>query len=247
MTSAPRSYALTDLPWTEVAAYLERDRRLIVPVGACDQHGPHLPLGATTCVAEALAAALSREFGVLRAPTFSYGVNVPGERDYAGSATLRAKTLHRSLNEILASWAAQGFREFIALTAELHDPHAEAIATVSAPGARVRVVEALGVDLSSFVEGGEGPQHGGEVLTSLLLHLRPDLVRMDEARDWHLDPATLRRFVRGRLRKLPDGCRGSIGRPTLATAEKGRRIYEHILDRVRQKVFIAPVEDPEAH
>ena len=243
MTSDP-SYLLTDLPPARVAEHLRRDRRLIVPVGACDQHGPHLPVGAATIVADALADDLSREFGVLRAPTFPYGVNVPGEEDYPGTSSLKPKTLHRALNELLASWSCQGFDEFVCITAALHEPHAEAIANVYASGARVRVVEALSVDLSQFLEGGHGPEHGGEALTSLLLHLRPGSVAMEEARDYTMSAERYRRYARGRLARLPDGCPGSIGEPTRASAEKGRRMYEHILQKIRVKVFIAPAEVP---
>jgi creatinine amidohydrolase len=238
------SCALSDLPWTDVAAHLALDRRLIVPVGTCDQYGPHLPVGAGTRVAEALADDLSAEFQVLRAPTFLYGVTVPAERRFAGTAGLRPKTLHRALNEVLAAWAEHGVDEFIALTATLHLPHAEAIATVRAAGARVRVVEALAVDLSHFTEGRKGPEHAGEVLTSLLLHLCPGAVRMERARDWVMDDEQTRRYVGGRLPRLPDGCPGSVGEPTRASAEKGRRMYDHILQKIRHKVFLDPPEEP---
>ena len=245
MRSSQRSYALADLPWTEVAAHLRHDRRLIVPVGACDQSGPHLPVGAGTCVAETIARDLSQEFGVLRAPTFHYGVNLPGEESYAGTAALRAKTLHRALNELLFAWALQGFDEFIAITANVHGPHAEAIATVRAAGARVRVIEALNVKLGELLQGGGGPEHAGEALTSLLLHLRPGAVRMELARDYTMDPEKARKFVGGRLRRVPSGSGGAVGQPTLATAEKGAAIYEHILQKIRLKVFIAPPPDEE--
>lgn len=238
-----RSYAISDLPWTEVAAHLKHDRRLIVPVGACDQSGPHLPVGAGTCVAEALARDLSQEFGVLRAPTFHYGVNLPGEEAYAGTAALRAKTLHRALNELLAVWTSQGFDEFIAITVNAHVPHSEAIATVRAPGARVRVVEALTVSLASLLEGDERHEHAGEALTSLLLHLRPDSVRMERITDATEDPRTARKFGLGRLRRIPPASRGMLGFAALATPEKGRLIYEHILQKIRLKVFIAPPPD----
>lgn len=238
-----RSYSLVDLSWREVASYLERDRRLILPVGACDQHGPHLPIGASTCIAEALADDLSREFEVLRAPTFAYGVNVPAESGFAGTATLRGKTLHRALNELVAAWESHGFDEIVMITAGEHDPQVEAMATVFARSARVRVVEALAVDLSEYLSEPEGPQHGGEAVTSLLLHLRPDAVDMEAAEDYRMDPEKYRRYVRGKLPTLPAGCPGSIGRPTLASAETGRRVYEHILDRIRHKVFIAPPPD----
>ena len=243
MRSSQRSYAIANLPWTEVAAHLQHDRRLILPVGACEQSGPHLPIGAGTFVAESLCAHLSQEFGVLRAPAFHYGVNLPGEESYAGTAALRAKTLHRALNELLAQWAAQGFDEFICITANVHGPHAEAIATLRATRARVRVVEALSVDLSALLAGGGGPEHAGEVLTSLLLHLRPDIVRMDVAKDFTMDPEKTRKFVGGRLPRVPIASRGAVGQPTLASAEKGRAIYEHILQKIRLKVFIAPPPD----
>ena len=59
----------------EVAAAIRADPRLIIPVGTCEQHGPHLPLGCDTIIVERLADDLSAEFGVLRAPTLEYGVN----------------------------------------------------------------------------------------------------------------------------------------------------------------------------
>lgn len=243
MPDSLRSFALSDLSWSDVASYLERDRRLILPVGSCDQHGPHLPLGAVTCVAEALSDDLSREFGVLRAPTVGYGVNVPSEADYPGTAALRGKTLHRALNELIAGWEDHGFTEFVLITASEYDPHVEAMASVYARSARVRVVEALALDLSQYLRGPAGPQHGGEVVTSLLLHLRPEVVDLSAARDYPMDEERFRRYVRGHLPTLPVGCPGSIGFPTLATAETGARIYEHILGRIREKVFIAPEDE----
>ncbi|HYJ80627.1 MAG TPA: creatininase family protein [Longimicrobiaceae bacterium] len=239
----PRSYALADLPWTDVAAHLATERRLLIPVGVCDQNGPHLPVAAATTVAEALAADLSREFGVLRAPTFHYGFTARTERDFTGTAGLKPKTLHRALNELVGAWACQGFEEFIAVTAGLQDPHVEALATVRAAGARVRVVEALSVDLSQFMEGRKVPEHAGEVLTSLLLHLRPAVVRMDRARDFPFDEAAGRRTDE-RIRRLPEGSPGSVGEPTRASADRGRAMYEHILQKVRAKVFISPVPAP---
>src|SRR5687768_11471413 len=121
---------LKELIPVEVATILHEDPRLIVPVGTCEQHGPHLPLGCDTIIVERLADDLSAEFGVLRAPTVEYGVNVETERAFAGNASVRRKTLHRMLNDLLASWEATGFREFILLTAHEHDPHQQALATV---------------------------------------------------------------------------------------------------------------------
>src|SRR5438876_10183621 len=90
---APRH--LKTLVTDEVRFILERGSRLLVPVGTCEQHGPHLPLGCDTIIVERLADDLSAAFDILRAPTIEYGVNTATERPYAGNATVRRKTLHR--------------------------------------------------------------------------------------------------------------------------------------------------------
>jgi creatinine amidohydrolase len=229
-----RSFALTDLSWDEVRAHLETDRRLLLPSGACDQFGPHLPLAAATHLVEAVADELSTSHGILRAPTLCYGVNLASTNVYPGAASLRTKTLHRVLNELLASWEDQGFEEFILITANGYEPHLEALATVTLDHARVRVIDVFDVDQSAELEGPTLPEHGGEVLTSLLLHLRPDCVRTDRAAD--LQPPRGRRGRPARLTTAPQDGPGSIGFPTRATAEKGRRMYQHILEKIRRAV-----------
>ena len=229
----------------EIAATLARDVRLIVPVGTCEQHGRHLPLGADTLIVEHLSDDLSAEFQILRAPTIEYGVNVDTERGFPGNASVRKKTLHRMLNDLLDTWESTGVKEFILLTAHEHDPHQEALATVITTTARVRVVDIFAVDLQPFLEGQAEPMHGDEVDTSLMLFLAPHLVRMSLAEDYMMSRDELRRYRRGWLR-IPQGSSGSIGRPSLATAAKGAAIYAHIRERVRARVFVAPGPDDTA-
>lgn len=238
--SAPRPYRIKTMRPDEIAATLAVDSRLIVPIGTCEQHGPHMPLGSDTIIVERLADDLSAEFAVLRAPTLEFGVNVVTERSFAGNASFRRKTLHRALNDLLDTWEAAGITEFILLTAHEHDPHLEALATVITRGARVRVVDIFGMDLRDLLEGQTEPMHGDEVDTSLILYLAPELVRMDLAQDYMMSRDELRRYRRGWLR-IPKGSPGSIGRPRLASKEKGQRLYERIHGRVRERVFVAPV------
>lgn len=150
---APRPRRLKEMRPAEVAATLAADPRLIVPIGTCEQHGPHLPLGADTLVVERLADDLSAEFAVLRAPTVEYGVNSAAERVFAGNASLRRKTLHRMLNELVDAWEAGGVREFILLTAHENDPHLEALETVITTAARVRVVNIFSLAFKDLLEG----------------------------------------------------------------------------------------------
>lgn len=235
---------LADMSWAEVADYLERDRRLIVPVGTCEQHGRHLPLRTDSLVAERIARDLSSEFGVAIAPTLAYGVNVDTEEAYPGTASLRRKTLHRVLNDLLATWEGNGFEEFILITAHFHDPHLEAVTTVATEGARARIVDVHSVNIAQFLDQQTEPEHAGEAETSVILYLEPQLVRREEIRDYPLDPKQLRRYLRGRMPRPPAGCEGAIGYPSAATAEKGEKIYNYILEKIRSKIF-SQAEDVE--
>ena len=242
-TATPRR--IKDMRPGEIAETIARDGRLIVPVGTCEQHGRHMPLGCDSLIVEHLADDLSAEFGILRAPTIEYGVNVATERGFPGNGSVRKKTLHRMLNDLLDTWESTGVKEFILLTAHEHDPHQEALATVITTTARVRVVDIFAVDLHHLLEGQSEPMHGDEVDTSLMLYLAPHLVRMDLAEDYMMSRDELRRYRRGWL-KIPQDSSGSIGRPTLATAPKGAAIYAHIREKVRARVFVAPGPDDTA-
>ena len=113
--------------------------------------------------------------------------------------------------------------------------------TVVTEHARVRIVDVHSVNVSEFLERQSGPEHAGEVETSLMLYLRPEQVRSDAIEDFSLDPKQLRRYLRGRMPRPPAGCQGAIGYPSAATAKKGEEIYHHILERIRTRVF-APAE-----
>jgi creatinine amidohydrolase len=121
-------------------------------VGTCLQHGPHLPLGTDTVIVERLAEDVSRRTGVLLAPTLSYGVASATEREYAGTASLERKTLHRVLNELVDAWERQGLEEIILMTAHGYGPHIQALAAVLADTVRVRAVDIHAIDLTSFLE-----------------------------------------------------------------------------------------------
>ena len=227
---APRH--LKTLAADDVRFILERDSRLLVPVGTCEQHGPHLPLGCDTIIVERLADDLSASFDILRAPTIEYGVNTATQRPYAGNATVRRKTLHRWMNDLLGSWEQTGVDAFIILTAHGHDPHQEALSTLRTRRARVFTVDVFALDFGGHLADPDGPMHGSELDTSLLLYLAPQLVRMERAQD----------FVhRGAMRSLPERSPGSLGRPTLATREKGERLYKMIYERIATRVLGAPV------
>ena len=240
-------------PWRikEMTPGAIRDRlrerpTLIVPVGTTEQHGPHLPLGCDTIVVERLADDFSSSFGILRAPTIEYGVHATAT--FPGGAALRRRTLHRVMNELIESWEeGAGVREFVVLTAQASEAHLEALSTIRTDSASVQVIDIFSLDFGNLLEQPGAPIQGGELDTSLLLYLAPELVRMnlaqdfaltpelvrmDLAQDFALTPELLSRYRPGQTRRLPTGSPGSVGYPSLATAQKGELLYRFLLDRI---------------
>jgi creatinine amidohydrolase/Fe(II)-dependent formamide hydrolase-like protein len=203
---------------------------LLVPVGTTEQHGPHLPLGCDTIIVERLADDLSTRYGITRTPALEYGAHTP-THPFPGGAALRRKTLHRVMNELIGSWEeGAGVSEFIVLTAQANDPHLEALSTIRTGGASVIVMDIFGLDFGGLLEEPGPPIQGGELDTSLLLFIAPELVHMELAPDRKLDPAA--------AAEVRAGAEGSgaggrpFGAPSLASVQKGERLYRFIFERV---------------
>ncbi len=219
----------------EVREILARDARLIVPVGTTEQHGPHLPIGADTILIERLSEDLSTEFGVLVAPTLEYGVNASTRASYPGNASVRRKTLHRFMNDLVGSWEDGGVEQFVILTAHGHDPHQEALSTLRTQRATIRTVDIFAVRLPG--DDAKLPIHGGALDTSLLLHVDGRLVKLDDAEDYVPTARSLRAWRTGARGSIPPESPGSVGRPTRASAELGERLYAFIYERIATRVF----------
>lgn len=219
-SAAARPRRVADLTPGALADALRADARLLLPVGALAVRWPHLPVGADTLVVDRLADDLSAQCGVLRAPTVGYGTTAPAPAAALGATSVRKKTLHRLLNDLLSEWEAHGVDEFVLLTTYQHDPHLEALATVVTARARVRVVDALAVDCADLLDAPPGPPRGDEVLTSLLLHLAPALVR-----------------------SAPDAA-GPDADNIAPSAAKGAAVYARIRERIAHRVLGTPAALP---
>ena len=200
-----RPWRLKELTPNVVRQRLQARPTLLVPVGATEQHGPHLPFGCDTIIVERLADDLSRRYGVVRTPAIEFGVHAHA-RPAPGGAALRRRTLHRIMNELIESWEAEaGVQEFVVLTAQADDAHLEALSTIRTDGATVQVMDVFSIDFGELLDRPGMPVQGGELDTALLRHLAPDLVRIEYA-----SPALA----------------------AAASAQKGERLYTFILDRI---------------
>jgi creatinine amidohydrolase/Fe(II)-dependent formamide hydrolase-like protein len=124
------------------------------------------------------------------------------------------------------------------LTAEGFESHQEALSTVVVTQARVQVIDIFAMHFGGLLERPGGPVHGGELDTSLLLFIAPQLVRMGVARDLELPAKTAAKYRRGGKMRNTVGLHTGVGHPTLASAEKGEALYRFILDRVAERCFM---------
>jgi creatinine amidohydrolase len=203
-----RPLRLKEMTPARAAEVLTATRRLLIPAGTVEARGPHLPLGCDTVILGRLADDLSAATGIPIAPAIEYGVHATKDEPAPGTAALSRKTLHRAVNELIALWEeVGGVRDTVILTAHAADPHLEALSTIRTCG-RVRVADILALDsLPPLLEARFGPWHGGEVDTSLMLHLAPELVDTQK-----------------------------LAPTLLASAEKGARFYQAILKTLTERL-----------
>ena len=182
-----------DLSRAQFAA-IDRSRTIaVLPVGAIEQHGPHLPVSVDRDLAEAVLerslAHLPAELPVLAMPGFAYGKsNEHGA--IPGTISLSAETMLRLLTDIAASLARTGFRRLVLLNA-----HGGNAPVLDIAARDLKVEHGLHVATCSWYNFNEADRHGdarersfgihaGLVETSAMLALKPDLVAMDAAADF---------------------------------------------------------------
>ena len=236
--------------WAEVSAHdfakaqgsgLAADTVAVLPVGAVEQHGPHLPLGVDAkliegVVQEALSQ-LPASVPVLFLPPQNIGFSVE-HSNYAGTLSLSPATLIALWTELGACVARAGIKKLLLLNG-----HGGQVSMMDIVARELRIQHGLLVYSASWfglVDDAANQQfcahehrfgvHGGEVETSMLLHLAPQTVHMDRAMNFvstSEDRAGKYRWIgNGRSAKLGWAMEdynpaGAAGNAAAATAERG--------------------------
>ncbi|MEU3573924.1 mycofactocin biosynthesis peptidyl-dipeptidase MftE [Kitasatospora sp. NPDC036755] len=201
---------------------------LAIPLGATEQHGPHLPLSTDTDIAERLCRRLAAERpGVLVAPALPYGAS-DEHAGFPGTLSIGQEALELVVLQLARSAAATAPR---VLLVNGHGGNAEPLHRAVA---RLR---AEGLDVRAHSPRWDGDAHAGHVETSLQLALDPDRVRMEHATAGNGRPlAELMPLLRAGGVRAVDAT-GVLGDPTTAAAEDG-----HALWRTLESALAAAVE-----
>ena len=218
----------------------------VLPLGATEQHGPHLPLGVDTVLADGIVAAslplLPAGLPVLFLPTQQIGLS-PEHARFAGTLTLSAETVIRMWKEIGAGVARAGVKKLVLFNA--HGGHVGAMDIVARELRAEHGLIVYSVSWFNLPLGAAGAQfgadehrfgvHAGDIETSMMLALAPQQVRMGEAKNFRSTSeqraAGYAILGNGKSAKLgwameDYNAQGAAGNAAAATAARGQAVVD---------------------
>jgi creatinine amidohydrolase len=244
------------LKWEDVRAAAERDAVVIVPLGAIEQHGPHLPVDNDAFVARELALRGSGDRDVVIAPLMPYGYRSRqlsgGGADFPGTISLSGATFVAVIREVIQEIIRNGFRRLVLYNCHGENSNFAYEAAWLAAGDRtdVKIVVmefafAFTRETMEVLYGDDFPgwpaEHASIMETSLMLSLRPESVDMSKA----VDDQVGRRPPYELIPFSPEltSRSGALWKATQGSSEKGDRVLAETLahlGRVLDTEFFAP-------
>lgn len=220
----------------------------LVPVGAIEQHGPHLPTATDTLVATGVCDAAAERCGATVLPAIPVGCSYGHGTVLPGTLSLSPELLAQVVRSY-AEWAAcSGLRRLLFVNAHLGNAAALGVATdtlrLYRPDLRVGVVSWFDITPEVFAEcTSDGDDiHANRAETSLLMAISPQLVHLDRCADGDDPDRTADLVFRYTAPALSSN--GVTGRPSQATPELGRRLLALIADALADLVVRGRTEEP---
>jgi creatinine amidohydrolase len=237
---------LDRMTWAEVKAEIKNERdTVVVPFGSTEQHGRHMPLGTDALLGDEFGWGLAERLDAFLAPTVRLGCS-EHHLSFPGTISLSRETFKCVVIDVVKSLSRHGFRRIVLLPTHGGNfkPLAEAFAELK-PVDSVKVVAFT--DLEGFVKAAfessrafgvneaQSGAHSGEWETSLLLALRPEQVKMDQAAEGFVGELSeiMARVFDG-IQNLDEN--GVLGDPRPATAEAGEKYLKDIVEFLYQWV-----------
>ena len=241
------SYSLGHMTQDEVLEAIEADRLVILPTGATEAHGPHMPTDTDTHQVEHIALLLAERIDAVVAPAVCYGVSKTFEH-FPGTISLSIPLYQELVYEVGAALIRQGFEHLLILNGnrpngtsndavarrlvdDLDEHHDFKVSAVSywEPGAtRIHAIRHSEV-------GGMG--HAGEFETSFQLAVRPELVKMDTMEGvettpvaWDLVAPMVPVRTYGKRPRPERGHPAIFGLPNTASADSGHAFIQATVD-----------------
>ncbi len=243
------------MTWTEVDG-LDRARTIaLLPAGAVEAHGPHLPLSTDGVIAGAMADAAGRRLAArglvpLLLPPLDYTA-APFAAAFPGTVSIRPETVTALVVDLARSLAGWGLRCLAIANAHLDPAH---LGSLHAAAAAARAEAGITVAFPDLTrkpwalrlteEFQSGACHAGRFEGSVVLAARPDLVRDGVRRELPPNPASLAVAIRAGRSSFAEagGPRAYFGDPAAASREEGEETIE-VLGRILEEAVLAALEE----
>ena len=247
---------MAEVPWTEIAALDRAHCAALLPVGAVEAHGPHLPLGTDCVIAEAMAAAAAerldrRGLTALLLPALAYTA-APFAAAFAGTVSLRPETVTETVVDIGRSLAAAGLPLLAIANAHFDPAHVHALRAAAEELGKEGKIAVAFPDLTRRAlaarltdEFRSGACHAGRYEGSLVLASRPDLVREDVRRELPPHPISLTAAMREGKTTFAEagGPDAYFGDPAAASREEGEATLD-VLAAILEEAVLAALGIP---
>ncbi len=240
------------LSWSQLAALRDAGPGLVVlPVGATEQHGPHLPTGTDNAIVTAVTHYASGKAGAVVLPTMSFGVSVGHTHRWPGTVSLMHETLATAVREMVAWLLADGWTRVLIVNAHFGN---DATLRTAVDRLRTDHLGQLQVGLANtyqltpaiwdyFISDADD-LHANRAETDLMLYLDPAACDMEMIRSGAADDADR---TAGKVFSYPvalTSTNGVTGQPSLATAERGRALFIEMGDALADVLEQAKTEAP---
>lgn len=232
----------------QIGAAADHGKLAILPVGATEQHGPHLATGTDTLLAEHVAVAAAGRTGDVVLPALPYGCSLGHTDRWPGTLSLLPATMLALLVDIGRWTYASGFRKLLMVNGHATNgpPCKSAILQLrhELPDLRPRFVSMFDLtpEIAARYREDAADFHANEAETSMLLHLAPDQARLERAVD---EPdRTIGRVLQYAMPSVTRS--GVVGAPSTATASRGAELIDLLVDALAGLLDQAREErDPE--
>lgn len=175
-----KALILQEMSWVDVKEYLKTNDMVIIPLGATEQHGPHLPLGTDYYESFAISKIISEKTGVVVAQVLMVGYSIY-HSGFPGTLSLKPETMEQVLFETVEVLLKYGFRRlmFFNYHGGNNIVQDKVVHRINHFTKGIAVAIGIGDSIQKEYESDFFDWHSGKSETSIMLYLRPDLVRMD--------------------------------------------------------------------
>ena len=206
---------LEEINMKEFEKKVKKIKTVIIPVGSLEAHGPHLPLGTDTIEVYEIAKRVTQLVDVFVAPPLSYGL-CRSTSKHPGTVGITGDTLRNLIKDIVKSLHSNNLKRFLIISGHASSLH---------------LAYALAQEAASEICETEDDSHAGEIETSLILHLKPHLVKGRGKEEYPHFPHPL--LTRNKRKYWKNAVWGN---PHKASTKKGELISQLLIKKISELV-----------